>query len=214
MPPWAWTTAPGAVAPTGPQRAAWPSMTTRVALWGTARLTLTLTVPVPACRYFFAMLDDRDRNARYNEAIRACIDDFNRENPDLGGPRVLDVGVGTGFLSACCLLAGAKHVTGVDVNESMVQEATRNLRRIDPSEERFEVVHVGPGSEYRSKSPFDGIQFDMIVSEILGTLTLSLSLALALALALALTLTLTLTLTLALNPSPSPSPTPHQARSR
>ena len=61
------------------------------------------------------MLDDRDRNARYNEAIRACIDDFNRENPELGGPRVLDVGVGTGFLSACCLLAGAKHVTGVDV---------------------------------------------------------------------------------------------------
>jgi len=61
------------------------------------------------------MLDDRDRNARYNEAIRACIDDFNHENPGLGGPRVLDVGVGTGFLSACCLLAGAKHVTGVDV---------------------------------------------------------------------------------------------------
>ena len=61
------------------------------------------------------MLDDRDRNARYNEAIRACINDFNRDNPDLGGPRVLDVGVGTGFLSACCLLAGAKHVTGVDV---------------------------------------------------------------------------------------------------
>lgn len=91
-------------------------MTTRVALWGTASpTTLTLTVPVPACRYFFAMLDDRDRNARYNEAIRACIDDFNRENPELGGPRVLDVGVGTGFLSACCLLAGAKHVTGVDV---------------------------------------------------------------------------------------------------
>ena len=92
----------------------------------------------------------------------------------------------------------------------MVQEATRNLRRVDPSEERFEVVHVGPGSEYRSKSPFDGIQFDMIVSEILGTLTLSLSLALA----LTLNLTLTLTLTLALTPSPSPSPTPHQARSR
>ena len=116
LPPWAWTTAPGAVAPTGPRRAAWPSMTTRVALWGTASpTTLTLTVPVPACRYFFAMLDDRDRNARYNEAIRACIDDFNRENPELGGPRVLDVGVGTGFLSACCLLAGAKHVTGVDV---------------------------------------------------------------------------------------------------
>lgn len=55
------------------------------------------------------------------------------------------------------------------VNESMVQEATRNLRRVDPSEERFEVVHVGPGSEHGAKSPFDGIQFDMIVSEILGT---------------------------------------------
>lgn len=55
----------------------------------------------------------------------------------------------------------------------MVEEATRNLRRLDPSEERFEVVHVGAGSEYRGKSPFDGIQFDMIVSEILGTLAMS-----------------------------------------
>ena len=62
------------------------------------------------------MLDDRDRNARYNEAIRACIADFKRDNPErTDGPRVLDVGVGTGFLSQCCLLAGAAHVTGVDV---------------------------------------------------------------------------------------------------
>ena len=75
------------------------------------------------------MLDDRDRNARYNEAIRACIDDFNRDNPGLGGPRVLDVGVGTGFLSACCLLAGAKHVTGVDVRYSILTDPRLPHRR-------------------------------------------------------------------------------------
>ena len=55
----------------------------------------------------------------------------------------------------------------------MVHEARRNLKRVEPSEERFAVVHVGPGSEHGSKSPFDGVQFDMVVSEILGTLAMS-----------------------------------------
>ena len=118
-------------------------------------------------RYFFAMLDDRDRNARYNEAIRACIADFREEQGR--APRVLDVGVGTGYLSQCCLLAGAEHVTGVDVNENMVAQAERNLAQVDRTGERFTVELVR-----RGKSPFEGKDlFDIIVSEILGTLAMS-----------------------------------------
>ena len=113
------------------------------------------------------MLDDRDRNARYNEAIRACIADFKEEQGR--APRVLDVGVGTGYLSQCCLLAGAEHVTGVDVNENMVAQAERNLAQVDRTGERFTVELVR-----RGKSPFEGKNlFDMIVSEILGTLAMS-----------------------------------------
>ena len=138
------------------------------------------------------MLDDRDRNARYNEAICACIADFKRDNGR--APRVLDVGVGTGFLSTCCLLGGAEHVTAVDVqlrleplpptgrmpipspwaaaqvNATMVRVATTNLGKVAGSKDRFNVVWV----EHRNRSPFDKDErFDMIVSEILGTLAMS-----------------------------------------
>ena len=50
----------------------------------------------------------------------------------------------------------------------MVNEASRNLRVVDPSGERHEVKLVR-----RGKSPFEGKCFDMIVSEILGTLAMS-----------------------------------------
>ena len=60
-------------------------------------------------KYFMCMLDDEDRNSKYRAGIAACFAEFAAEN---GGemPTVLDIGVGTGMLSALCLEAGAKHV--------------------------------------------------------------------------------------------------------
>ena len=56
-------------------------------------------------KYFFSMLDDRDRNLKYSEAIEACIAEFVRNEGRK--PRVLDIGIGTGMLSALCIKHGA-----------------------------------------------------------------------------------------------------------
>ena len=80
-------------------------------------------------KYFLAMLDDADRNNQYSRAIKACIDEFKANNKGKA-PTVLDIGVGTGMLSGLCLLHGAKHVTGVDVNSTMVQLAKTSLEQV------------------------------------------------------------------------------------
>ena len=113
-----------------------------------------------------AVLDDTDRNVQYSAAIKAAIDEFVAVEGR--APRVLDIGVGTGMLSNLCLLHGAAHVTGVDVNSTMVDLAKVALREQDPSGRRFTVRLVKPG-----KSQLGDARFDMLVSEILGTLTTS-----------------------------------------
>ena len=82
-------------------------------------------------KYFLAMLDDADRNKRYSDGICAAIQEFKRREGR--APTVLDVGVGTGMLSGLCIRHGAKHVTGVDVNVTMVALAKESLREVDPS---------------------------------------------------------------------------------
>lgn len=112
------------------------------------------------------MLDDTDRNLQYGEAIKLCIAEFIEAEGR--PPRVLDIGVGTGMLSNLCILHGAAHVTGVDVNQTMVDLAKVALREHDPTGKKFAVKLVRPG-----KSQLGDAKFDMVVSEILGTLTTS-----------------------------------------
>ena len=117
-------------------------------------------------KYFLSMLDDKDRNFEYGAGIKACIDEFVRVEGRR--PRVLDIGVGTGMLSCLALLHGAEHVTSVDVNPTMTALAKESLREVDPTGKRFTVRLVKPGP-----SQLGNAKFDMIVSEILGTLTTS-----------------------------------------
>ena len=77
-------------------------------------------------KYFASMLDDAGRNVAYDEAIGKCIAEFKRVEGY--APTVLDVGVGTGMLSAQCVRHGAAHVTSVDVNATMVQLAKESLQ--------------------------------------------------------------------------------------
>ena len=118
-------------------------------------------------KYFLSMLDDKDRNVKYGEAIKKCIEEF--ETKEQRKPRVLDIGIGTGMLSSLCLLHGAAHVTGVDVNSTMVGLARASLKALDPTGKQHKVLLVRPGP---SALPPEE-RFDMVVSEILGTLTTS-----------------------------------------
>jgi SAM-dependent methyltransferase len=118
-------------------------------------------------KYFFGMLDDKDRNSKYSDAIKACIEEFiKKEGRE---PTVLDIGIGTGMLSCLCIKHGAKHVTGVDTNPTMFTLAKRALAEVDPTGKKYKVKLVGVGPSQLDESE----EFDMIVSEILGTLTTS-----------------------------------------
>ena len=122
--------------------------------------------------YFTPMLRDEGRTAAFAEAIRAKVDAFRAA---VGrAPRVVDLGAGSGLLSKLALELGAEHVTLVDVNEDMLGMASSALSAHGYREgQHFSVFH---GSFTKMPYPvaiWSGAPFDMLVCEILGTLTTS-----------------------------------------
>lgn len=122
--------------------------------------------------YFYSMLDDVDRLLQYSEAIRACI-----QSLPAGQRMVLDLGVGTGMLSALCIHHGAERVVGVDVNQAALDAAEGVMASLGFSD-RFVKLKVAASASTASlriavnaalSSSVDQ-PFDAVVSEILGTL--------------------------------------------
>lgn len=126
---------------------------------------LTDTSSVPdgeMSSYFPSMLDDADRNRKYELAIRRCVADFRDANEGRT-PLVLDVGCGTGLLSVFALSAGAR-VLAVDANPMQVEASRETLSRVDVPSDMWKVVPVSSvGDEL-------GEGVDIIVSELMGTL--------------------------------------------
>ena len=124
-------------------------------------------------QYFGDMLLDTDRNLMYFKAIHEAVQDFiKNENR---APVVLDVGCGTGFLTACALHAKANCVVAVDVNEAYVRRLRNNVfRASSDAAQRIIPLWVDAncmwytevGDRWEQRELPD---FDMIVSEILGT---------------------------------------------
>eukprot|EP00466_Bigelowiella_natans_P006011 jgi/Bigna1/83626/fgenesh1_pg.111_\ len=133
--------------------------------------------------YFIPMLDDEDRNQKYEEAIRKAIQCFKTEQGR--APNVVDLGCGTGMLSIFALRHGAAKVTSVDKNKDMVLmclEAVRQAREYEGNEWGVHEAFTGtfPSGERLTRSSLwlksangSPRRFDMIVSEILGTLATS-----------------------------------------
>ena len=125
--------------------------------------------------YFFAMLDDADRNEQFRIAICRAIAAFKAQQGR--APRVLDFGCGTGMLSAFALRAGAAHVTALDVNKVICEVCEHSLSTEFDSA-NFLVVHgtIKPTRENATASRFSYTpkdKFDMLVTEMLGTLATS-----------------------------------------
>lgn len=109
--------------------------------------------------YFCPMLlSDPDRTARYREAIGAAVADFRRLNGR--APDVLDLGCGTGLLGLLAVEAEAATVVSVDLNETCVHMAERTMQHSGVN--HWDVLHADELPEEQ--------RFDMIVSEMLGTL--------------------------------------------
>lgn len=143
---------------------------------------LQADVDAPA-EYFYAMLDDADRSVQYSRAIAAVIRDFVNEQGR--APVVLDLGVGTGLLTALSVKHGAARVVGVDKVKHCIDATEANLRRLGVECERATPTAVEGGTaEATAAAPASVTlvhiveassmalvpQFDVLVSEILGTL--------------------------------------------
>ena len=118
-------------------------------------------------KYFASMLDDADRNSKYEEATRLCITQFLHEQGR--SPHILDLGCGTGMLSAFCLKHGAAHVTALDANKHMVGICRATLAEFGKTKSTIVCGIVRTGRTRGCYIPTQ--QFDILVSEILGVPT-------------------------------------------
>lgn len=113
--------------------------------------------------YFIPMTADSDRNERFELAIDETICEFKANEGR--APRVLDFGCGSGMLTLIALQKGAAHVTGVDCNRDMLPMARELLKNSGYQEDaQFNLLEGVPAA--------DG-SFDMLISEVIGTLTTS-----------------------------------------
>ncbi len=119
--------------------------------------TITTMAAVPS--YFCSMLlCDPDRAHKYRTAISEAVGEFRSKNGR--DPDVLDLGCGSGVLGLLSVDAGAGKVVSVDLNEECVAMAKETAEARGAT--HWTVMH--------SDELGEDDEFDMIVSEMLGTL--------------------------------------------
>ncbi|KAG5180488.1 hypothetical protein JKP88DRAFT_263926 [Tribonema minus] len=118
--------------------------------------------------YFLPMLNDIDRNVAYENAITETIKEF--EKAEGRKPTVLDVGSGSGMLSLIALQQGAERVTLLEANASLAKIAALELEARFPGgkETKWEIINK---LSLDMPSPAQGgTGFDMVVSELVGSM--------------------------------------------
>ena len=115
--------------------------------------------------YFTDMLVDTDRNQKYCTAIHDCVQNFSKREGRR--PVVLDAGCGTGLLTLYALSAGAERVIAVDVDAYHTDRLKSRLG--NDLARRVDVLNVQKKNPYAAKSVQPELQYDILVSELLGT---------------------------------------------
>lgn len=131
---------------------------------------------IPACHgvpaYMLPMLRDSGRTKAYSDAISRAIRLFREF--EKCAPTVVDLGAGSGLLSKLALEHGAAHVTLMDVNHELLRIARDALTFHGYVEgEHFSIFHGSFSTMPHKCSVWTGDTFDVLVSEIIGTLTTS-----------------------------------------
>jgi predicted RNA methylase len=114
--------------------------------------------------YLLPMMNDTDRNTTYEAAIKETIEKFKKEQQR--SPNVLDVGAGAGMLSLICLEHGAAHVTMIEANKTLVNLARSEMQRSGHPTSKWTIINC-MSTQFTLKP--NQQPFDMIVSELIGT---------------------------------------------
>ena len=110
-----------------------------------------MTVPV----WYFSMMNDHYRNAMWEQAIK------NQVTPD---SIVLDIGCGSGILSMMAARAGAKHVYGCEVNQTIAFKA-QEIIAVNNYQDKVTII---PKSSFDLEVGKDLPIADILVSELIG----------------------------------------------
>jgi len=83
------------------------------------------------------------------------------------GSKVLDVGSGSGFLTACFakMVGPTGKVYGLEVNPDLVQWSRENIRKGNPEVSNAEIVHGDGWKGLPEKSPFEAIHVGAAAAE-------------------------------------------------
>lgn len=101
---------------------------------------------------------------------RLCLELL--ENAVRGGERVLDMGCGSGILSAAALLLGAESAVGVDIDQNAVKTAEENLQK-NGLQGRFEGIWGNAAQNPTLRERLTG--FDLVLANIVADVILSLT---------------------------------------
>jgi len=110
--------------------------------------------------FHYAMMNDHERNEFYRASLAKVV------TPET---TVLEVGCGSGLLSIISASLGAKHVYAIEANKHLAQLA-RNIIAANGYSEKITVINK-LSTEVEVEEIGDGMGADIMVSEILGTVT-------------------------------------------
>jgi len=101
-----------------------------------------------------------------HETTKFCMQSLERviKNNDV----VLDLGCGSGILSITCLLLGAKHVTGVDIEELSIETSIENIANNHIPSTAFRGIWGNPINEPSVQNLLLEKKYDVVVANIVA----------------------------------------------
>lgn len=118
-------------------------------------------------RMMVPMLNDQTRNASYERAINLAVKEFQAKEGR--GPKVLDIGAGTGLLSLIAARAGARQVLACEMNPALAA-VVKQVVQANSFEGVIKVVDVRSTdvSLEQGEEPFDLIVTETLDSDLLN----------------------------------------------
>ena len=115
--------------------------------------------------WHYDMINDSPRNGAFRRAIADAI----QATGAVPGPKVLDVGTGSGLLALLAAQAGAAHVTALETEAALARVATRNVR-LNRLEGVVDVtcVHSGSAQPAAVGEPCQLVVAELLDSSLLG----------------------------------------------